>query len=474
MSLISVPFLFAFLPCALVVHSLAGRRLKEIVLLALSLLFYAAGCREYFLLFVVTLCLTVLIGRSIRRTSSGFFRKPLLVLGVLLQLLPLAYYKYLPFALSEFSRLSARELAFASPALPLGISFYTFKAISYLADVYRGRTELSPDPVRDALYLSFFPQLQSGPLSRYENMRPADAGLGARERFAFFSDGALRFMVGFCKKVLLADVLLNVCGDVFAAPFADFSRAYAWLGSISYSMQLYFDFSGYSDMAVGVSKMFGYECVENFDYPYMTDSVSRFWRRWHISLGRWFRDYVYIPMGGSRGSRKGQVYRNLFVVWLLTGLWHGASWTFLWWGLGYFLLISLEKLLGLPDALKRPWARVLWRAFSLFFINLQWIVFRSPSLSSALQFIRRLFYCPSNPLADRRTLFLLRDYRFFLAAALLFCFPVVPRLRALCAKKESALRIFELLSALATVLLFIWALSFVFAGLNNPFAYANF
>lgn len=472
MSLVSTHFLFLFLPCALAVYYLAGKRLREFVLLAFSILFYYFEPKRFLLLFLCTVAFTVLVGRLLARSKNERSRKLLFLFGLAFQLLPLLCCKYSAFFLGELGRLTGRAYTFGALALPLGISFYTFKGISYLADLYGRRAVPEGSPLHDALYLSFFPQLQCGPLSRYDALRLSDRFEAGR--FAFFSGGVRRFLVGFCKKVLLADVLFNLVEEVFSAPFSSFSCSYAWLGSLCYSLQLYYDFSGYSDMAIGLTRMFGYDCCENFDYPYLTDSVSHFWRRWHISLSQWFRDYVYIPMGGSRSESRSRVYFNLLTVWLLTGLWHGANWTFLFWGLGYFVLISFERLTGLPGRLKRGWARAAWRVGSLLFINLQWIVFRSPSLSFAFSYIRRLFRCAANPLADSRVLFLLREYRVFLIGALLLCFPLGERLRRLCAKDRRTQYAFEIVSALVIALLFLWALSYVFAGQNNPFAYANF
>jgi alginate O-acetyltransferase complex protein AlgI len=465
-------FLLIFLPLALVLYYITPGRVKEAMLLLISIVFYAIGSPEYIVLLAVATVLTVLLGRGIDRCGeSGAARKILLVLGILLNLSLLGYYKYSGAFFRALSRAGLTENSVTDIALPLGISFFTFKAISYLADVYRKKTELSGNPIRDALYLTFFAQIQSGPLASYSDMT-----LVSQKRFDadLFSDGTVRFLTGFGKKVLLADTLVKVTNEIFSAPFDTVSTPYLWLGSLCYSLQLFFDFSGYSDMAIGITEMFGYHCPENFDYPYTTDSVSRFWRKWHITLGAWFRDYVYIPMGGSRSPHQSRVILNLFIVWLLTGIWHGASLNFIAWGLGYFIVISLEKLLNLPGRLRTKAGKVIYRILTLFFINFQWVLFRAPSLTYGLQYIKRMLLPVQNEMANWRTLFLLRDYGFFMAAAVLLCTPVVPAVRGKLESRPIARTIYDAVIGLVILAAFVWAVSFVVAGQNNPFVYANF
>ena len=466
MTMTSMLFLFLFLPGALAIYYLAGDSKREYVLLAVSLVFYALCSAEYVVLFAAATAVTVLIGRMMNRAGKKGIKRILLISGIAVNAGLLIYYKYSDFALSLWGNITSTEVRLRGLALPLGISFFTFKAISYLADVFRGTAELSKNPVRDALYLSFFPQVQSGPLSRYNELAGRDTRL--------FSDGVFRFLTGFCKKVLIAVVLSKVTAEIFAAPAESASTLYAWLGAVCFSLQLLFDFAGYSDMAIGVSEMFGYRCMENFNYPYMTESVSKFWRRWHISLGAWFRDYVYIPLGGSRTKAKGRVYFNLLVVWVLTGIWHGAAWNFVVWGLGYFAAIAFERLTGLPGRIRRKWGRALYRVFVLLFINFQWVLFNSKDLASGAGFIRRMIVWTPNGLADRRALFLLKDYWFFLLIAAVLCFPVVPWAEKKLRGRKGLHSAFEAGLALLLAAGFAWSVSLVVAGLNNPFAYANF
>lgn len=289
-----------------------------------------------------------------------------------------------------------------------------------------------------------------------------------------FLRGVNRFIIGFSKKVLLANVLANITQETFAASGSSMSVSYAWLGSVCYTLQLFFDFSGYSDMAIGISQMFGYNCPENFCYPYITTSVSGFWRRWHITLGAWFRDYIYIPLGGSRVKSKGRLLFNLLVVWILTGLWYGASWNFVIWGLAYFIVIAFEKISGWPSKLKYNISKWIYRICVLLFINFQWVIFRADGFRAGLKYIYHMFFSPPNSLADARALFLLKDNFVFIVAAVIFCFPVIPCLEKTFRNGKILHAVFHVGTAIVCAFLFIWAISFVVSGQNNPFLYANF
>lgn len=475
MSITNMLFLFLFLPLALVIYYIANDKAKEYVLLAISLLFYAIGSLEYVTLFIFAIVMTVMLARSMQSIKTKLFRRLLLVAGILINAGLLVYYKYTDFMISSFNYMSGSAIELKCLALPLGISFFTFKAISYLVDVYWEKATLNEPPIHDALYLSFFAQVQSGPLTRYNDMKLSKHFVNGKEaRTMLFSDGVFRFLIGFNKKILLANVLANITNEVFATPFENYTVAYAWLGSICYSLQLFFDFAGYSDMAIGLSEMFGYECMENFNYPYMTESVAKFWRRWHISLSQWFRDYIYFPLGGSRNKNKFKVYFNLFVVWVFTGIWHGASWNFVAWGLGYFALISFERITGMPERLKTKIGKLIYRIFTLIFINCQWILFRADGIVAGLRFIKRLFICENNHLTNMRTLFLIKDYFSFILCAILLCFPIVPWIGKRLKSRKILHAIYEVVFGIIVIGLFFWAVSFVVSGQNNPFAYANF
>lgn len=471
MSITSILFIFVFLPCALIVYYIVPDKIKDFILLGLSLMFYALGSFLYVAMFACSIVITVIIGRLINAAKSASLRKMLLAAGVLINSGLLIYYKYTDFAIVTWGNITSTEVQTKNILLPLGISFFTFKAISYLADSYTGKAVLAKNPIHDALYLSFFAQIQSGPLTRYSDMNVSE---GRVFNARMISHGVYRFLIGFSKKVLIANILSIITAEIFGAPVESMSTGYAWLGSICYSLQIFFDFAGYSDMAIGLSEMFGYKCMENFNYPYMTENVTRFWRRWHISLSEWFRDYVYIPLGGSRNANKWKVYINLLAVWALTGIWHGAAWKFVAWGLGYFVVIAFEKLINIPGRLKNSLAKIIYRIATLLFINFQWVVFNAQDLSHGLRFIRVMVFGAKNELADLRAAFLIRDYAAFLIVAIILCFPVVPKIEDRLKNNKVMYIIFETVAVVITALAFIWAVSYVVAGQNNPFAYANF
>lgn len=460
MTITDLQFLGVFLPAVLLGSILLAGPFRELFLLAAGLFFYALGCPEYLPLLMGAVLFHVVLGRviaNLREKDTG--RTLLMGIGIIADVCLLAFFK------------------FSGGTLPMGISFFTFKAISYLADVHEGRAKLDNNPLHDALYLTFFPQILQGPLSRYQELTPV-----RKEKHRvfltlpdpdLFSEGVFRFMTGFNKKILLAGVLQNISREVYAADMARVSTSYAWLGALAYSLQLYYDFAGYSDMAIGLTKMLGYDCRENFDYPYITESISRFWRRWHISLGAWFRDYVYIPLGGSRKGGKKRLFLNLLAVWVLTGIWHGAAWNFVVWGLVYFVLIFMERMTGLPGRISSRPLRVLYRIGCLLIINFQWVIFRADSLGRALSMIGRMLV-PYRAGTDLRVLFLIRDNRAFLLAALVFCLPLVPWLEKKLEKRPRLSLAFQSLLVLLTAGLFVWALSYVIAGASNPFEYQNF
>ena len=473
MAITSIMFLFLFLPVSLSIYHISNNKVKEYVLLFISLIFYSFGSLDFLVIFIISIIITVFLGRRINEVDNKKCRTALLIIGVVCNSSLLIYYKYTNFMIKTIDNVFGLSIETKRILLPVGISFFTFKAISYLADVYRKKVVLDENPIHDALYLSVFTQIQSGPLSRYDGF--VNFGISdSNEKTVLFQEGIYRFIIGFNKKILLANVLNNITSEVFSAPMENFSVSYAWLGSICYSLQLFFDFSGYSDMAIGLSEMFGYRCIENFDYPYTTESVSRFWRRWHISLSLWFRDYIYIPLGGAKNKNKVRVYFNLFVVWFLTGVWHGTSWNFIVWGLGYFVVISIEKLLNIPNRFKSVISKGVYRLFTLLFINIQWILFRANSIKHGLRIIKRLFICESNKLADSRSLFLFKEYMVFILFAILLCFPIIKIIESKLEKNRIVYNMFQIVYAIILIALFVISLSFVVSGQNNPFAYANF
>ena len=484
MSITNLTFLFLFLPPVLLLRCVLPGRVREFMLFAASLVFYLYCDTRFFPLFFLSAIVNTVVSGLLVRAEKKGTRRLLLWAGILFNLGLLGYFKYMNFFMQNLYRVVRVPLPMREEVLPAGISFFTFKAISMLVDLSRGR--IRPEaysPLRAALYLTFFPQIASGPLARYEHF---DAGRDTKRGLPpSFSRGVCRFLCGFSKKVLLADTLSRITAETFSTDPHQLGFRMAWLGAVSYSLQLYYDFSGYSDMAIGIGNMLGYECPENFNFPYISASVSEFWRRWHITLGAWFRDYIYIPLGGSRVKSRSRLYLNLFAVWICTGLWHGARWSFVFWGMAHFILIAFEKGTGLPDRLRKGWQKVLYRILVLFFINFTWVIFRADGLKNGIRYIL-VMVCPwrfapaAGAALDRtRFLFVFHDYFIFLLGAVLFAVPFCDRItrRLRHGGKDAARPALTIWYGIQTVFLifcFVWAVSFAVSAGNNPFTYANF
>ena len=366
-------FMFLFLPLTLLGYYLLKESYRNLFLLLVSFVFYAWSGPKYLSVLAASILISYLFGLifSAMKDSGKWERRVMLFLGVAADLSMLFYFKYYNFFFRTVNRLAGTSFALKDIALPLGISFFTFCGISYIVDVYKGKAQAQRNPLNIALYLSFFPKLAQGPITRYGDM--AERLAHRTCTVELFSEGVWRFAVGLAKKMVIADQLGMVVDKIYAVPADQNSAAVAWLAALGYTFQIYFDFSGYSDMAVGLGKMFGFDLMENFNYPYVSTSISDFWRRWHISLSSWFRDYLYIPLGGNR---RGNVYVNLLIVFAVTGLWHGAAWNFVIWGLWHGIFILLERFLRnrkievrLPDAVKI--------LLTFFVVNLGWVLFRA-------------------------------------------------------------------------------------------------
>lgn len=436
MAFSSMAFLFGFLPAAVLCYFLIParwRRGRNGVLLLFSLAFYAWGGLR--LLPVLVWSCLVSWAAGLLAAPGRRHRRAAFWAAAALNLLPLLYFKYTGFLLDNLNALGL-ELASPGLLLPAGISFFTFQAVSYLTDVYRGTVPPERNLLRLALYMAFFPQLLQGPIVRYGDFGPLLTD--RRETVSDASAGAVRFCFGLGKKVLLADALGNIVSAAFSAGDR-LTVALAWLGSIAYTLQLYFDFSGYTDMALGLGRVFGLTLPENFDYPYLPRSAGEFWRRWHITLSCWFRDYVYIPLGGNRCSR-GRHLWNLLAVWLLTGLWHGAAWTFVFWGLYYAALLIGEKYLW-GSALERM-PSPLRHVYALLLINFGWVLFRAGSLGQAGAVIAAMLGLAPGGLWSGEAEFYLRQYAWEWVIALPAALPVKVWLsRALERRRESGSRI---------------------------------
>lgn len=474
----SIVFLFYFFPVVLVLYYSLFRwsiRLQNLLLLLASLLFYAWGEPKNVLLLLASCVMNWLFGLLIHQWKR--MAKPLLLITCVLNLGVLGYYKYLHFILDNIHAAAGRKL-FEEPeiALPIGISFFTFQAMSYVIDVYRGKVEVQKNPLYVALYIALFPQLIAGPIVRYSTIE--DQLLNRSHSLAGFSDGVWRFIQGLAKKVLLANSFAGIADQIYGITLAGHELLkvpvlLAWLGSFAYTLQICFDFSGYSDMAIGLGKMFGFTFEENFNFPYISRSIGEFWRRWHISLGTWFREYVYFPLGGSRVESKDLMVRNLLIVWVLTGLWHGASWTFVLWGLLNFLCIFLERLF-LFERWKGPgWAKHL---YTMFMVNLGWVLFRSESFYQFSEYIGNMFGWNENGVYSDMVWMFLREYAVFWTAGILSCIPFMAWLkkRRFMERLQTA-QILDVMVYPAGMLgIFAVCVIYLVKGGYNPFIYFNF
>lgn len=389
-----------------------------------SLLFYAWGEPRYIVLMLLSIVMNYGFGIWIDRADKQQKKRTAaLTLAIVINIALLGFFKYANFFVDVANQVLQTNMQMTSVPLPLGISFYTFHALSYLIDVYRKVEKAQRNLFNLSLYITFFPQLVAGPIIRYNSVAEQ---LSMRVFSSVqFAEGIKRFILGLAKKVLLANPLGLVADTIFATPAADLSTGGAWIGIIAYTLQIYYDFSGYSDMAIGLAKMFGFEFAENFNYPYISKSISEFWRRWHISLGSWFRDYVYIPLGGSKVA-PWKIYRNLLIVWALTGFWHGASWTFIAWGLYYGILIALEKA-GLEKMLLRIYP--LNHVVVLLFVMIGWVFFRADNFGYAADFIGAMFHTRGMDAFDSQALALLSVNGLPFAIAILVAAPLFPKLQ---------------------------------------------
>ncbi len=461
----STTFLFLFLPIVLIAYYnpiFKSLPFKNAVLIVSSIFFYAWGEPVYVLLMLGSILVNWALGLAVDKNRCNKKGRAALTVSVIVNIGMLFVFKYLTFTLENINLLFHTSLDTLNITLPIGISFFTFQAMSYVIDVYRGNGDVQKNPCNVALYISFFPQLIAGPIVRYQTI--ADQIKERHENFDQFTDGVYRFMIGFVKKVLIANNAAIVADGIFDSEVSSVSSA--WLGALAYTLQILFDFSGYSEMAIGLGKMFGFEFLENFDYPYVSKSVSEFWRRWHISLGTWFRDYVYFPLGGSRVKKKSRLIFNLFVVWTLTGIWHGANWTFVIWGLFYFVILTIEKLTGFTKKLG-----AFSHVYTMLLVIIGWVIFRAKDIASAWEYLKNMFGFGSLPLYDSTALFYISNYSFFLVLGIICCFPII---RTLKNKINTNKPVYTVVSGIVLVALFLISVTYIIKGTYNPFIYFNF
>ena len=456
----SIPFLFYFLPAVLILYFLVPRKLKNTVLLLFSLVFYGWGEPKYVFLMAATICLFYGCGIAIGKCQSQGWKRFYLITSIVVSLALLGIFKYADFFIGSVNAVAGTQIPLMKLALPIGISFYTFQCLSYTVDVYRGNAQVQRNLIHFGAYVSLFPQLIAGPIVRY-----VDVAQQLENRTHSWDDFALgirRFLVGLAKKILLANQL-GALTEIFRAS-GDKSVLFYWMYAIAFSLHIYFDFSGYSDMAIGLGRIFGFRFIENFNYPYLSRSIAEFWRRWHMSLGSWFRDYVYIPLGGNRVSKLRWVF-NILVVWMLTGLWHGAAWNFVLWGLLYAVFLLLEKWLPLDNL-----PVLLRRGYVLLVVVIGFVLFNATSLSQAASDIGGMFGFGGVPLVSAPALYYLRSYGPLFLLGFVGATPVVKQV----AGKISQTRIGAVLEPVLLIALLLICTGYLVDGSFNPFLYFRF
>lgn len=464
----SIVFLFTFLPAVMILYYLLPVRFRNVILLLASLVFYAWGEPVYLFLMLLSILFNYFSGLDIARNlQDKRAAKRSLVFNLIINLAVLGFFKYEGFALDTLNGILPVHISYHALPLPIGISFYTFQILSYIIDVYRGNVKVQTNLPNFALYVTMFPQLIAGPIVQYADV---DEQLASREvSRTKFGEGSMYFIRGLAKKVLLANTSGMIFTEVSGLAKGNIAVMTAWLGAFAYMFQIYFDFSGYSDMAIGLGKMFGFEFNMNFNYPYVSKSITEFWRRWHISLSSWFRDYVYIPLGGNRVSKIKHI-RNLLIVWFLTGLWHGAAWNFVAWGLYYGVILIIEKYLLSPVLDRLP--DIVRHIYSIVLVVIGWVLFFSSSFGQAADYIRVMFGAGAHGFADRESMYLLTSN---LILWLILIFGSTPLVHF---RYEHMLRTKKwnttIINSVVYAALFIVCIAYLVTETYNPFLYFRF
>ncbi len=460
-----ITFLYYFLPLALLLYAICPRKLKNTALLFVSLVFYGWGEPKYVFLMAATIILGYIFGILIERNRGRKLSKAFCAISVVISLSFLLYFKYADFFISNFNAVTGLSLPLLKIALPIGISFYTFQIISYTVDVYRGE-EAQKNPVSLGAYVTMFPQLIAGPIVRYSDI--ARQLKERRHTFEYTAQGIRRFTCGLAKKILIANQLGELC-SIFRAS-DEKSVLFYWMYGIAFSLHIYFDFSGYSDMAIGLGKIFGFDFLENFDYPYISRSVTEFWRRWHMSLGTWFRDYVYIPMGGNR-VKAGRHIFNILTVWLLTGFWHGAAWNFIVWGLLFAVLLVFEKLFAMKF-LKGSY--VFGRIYVLFAVMISFIIFNAVDMKEAASDIGGLFGVGGIPFFSAESVYYLKSYLVIFAIAVIGATPIPKLMLERFCESKAGYAMVSALEPMAVIIGITVMTAYLVDGSFNPFLYFRF
>ena len=463
----SISFIYYFLPCVIIAYFIMPPKLRNLVLFISSMLFYFYGEPIYILLMLATIFVAYISALLIDKFKETKWKKIFFIFSLIIPIGLLGIFKYADFIIANINTVCNTEISLLKLTMPIGISFYTFQLLSYVIDVYKGKVEVQKSFLKLAAYVSLFPQLIAGPIVRYETVeKELETREHNSENFAY---GVTRFVIGLSKKVLIANALGQLCAIFLESN--EKSIIFYWIYGLAYSLQIYFDFSAYSDMAIGLGRIFGFHFLENFNYPYISKSITEFWRRWHISLGTWFKDYVYIPLGGSRNGKL-KLFRNIFIVWCLTGLWHGANWNFIIWGLFFGILLVIEKFFLGKFLEKMP--NVIKRIYVLFLIMISFIIFNSSSMSQAVSQIGGLFGVNVESFINKETIYYLKSYLLILIIAIIGATPLVKVSIERLKENIKIRKMLNVLEPVVIVILLAIVTAYLVAGSYNPFLYFRF
>ncbi|MBE5960738.1 MAG: MBOAT family protein [Lachnospiraceae bacterium] len=468
----SLLFLFRYLPLVLVIYFIVPRKLRNTVLFIASLIFYAWGEPVYVVIMLFSTLVDYTHGMLVHHFKErGDLKKARMIVGssMIINLALLGFFKYSDFIIGNINAITKSNIPLLNLALPIGISFYTFQTMSYTVDIYRGEAKVQKNIISFGAYVALFPQLIAGPIVQYKTI--AEQLQERRESKDQFAYGVMRFMTGLGKKVLLANNIGLLWDTIQGMSSSNMTVLLSWMGITAFAFQIYFDFSGYSDMAIGLGNMFGFTFLENFNYPYMSKSITEFWRRWHISLGSWFRDYVYIPLGGNRAGLGKQI-RNIAIVWLLTGIWHGASWNFVMWGVYFGVLLVIEKFVLLKYLKKLP--VIVSHIYTIFLVWIGWVIFAFDDLSRGIDYLKTMFFVNGNAFASTETIYILLNYAVLFVILILASTDYPNRLAARFARKREESAVLSIAKAVFIIVIFVLAVAYLVDASYNPFLYFRF
>jgi len=462
----SIVFLYFFLPVMLLLYFIVPKKFKNAIMIFASLIFFAWGEIRYIFIMLLLAIMDFFCGKKITQNSDNKKKKLLyLLIDVIVNLLILFFFKYADFIIQNINAISGLNIPLLNIPLPIGVSFNTFQSLSYIIDVYKGTVKCEKSFYNYLTYTTLFPQIIAGPIVRYTTV---DEELETKNiSVDNFSLGMKRFIIGLGKKVLIANNIGVLWNIIETGAYDELTMGFAWLGMIAFALQIYFDFSGYSDMAIGLAKVFGMDFDENFNYPYISKSITEFWRRWHITLSSWFKDYIYIPLGGNRKGFTKQI-RNILIVWFLTGAWHGASWNFILWGVYFGIILILEKLFILKLLDKLP--KIIRHFYTIILVLVSWSIFAFEDLNKVINYIKTMF--TSNILYNNETIYYFKNYIFIIILAILCSIPLWKKLKEKIDNKNS--KMLEFITTLGYVAILILSTASLVTDSFNPFLYFRF